>query len=136
MSHIQAMCDKLGFVLHEGGKTKSYYQRDVQDMDYTIEFKSQPNISSTYNAGLKKNAEGHYDLFMDNSISGQIITDTTTLTDRNVVKTAGKTTGIRKAMQLEYSKSLVQSICKKRGFRYQELRSKTAKGYTKLKLTT
>jgi hypothetical protein len=133
LEHIKAMCETLGYTLNTGGHVRTYYSQKGELCDYTIEF-NDPKISKTYNAGLKKNSKGYYDLLMDNSIHGSIITDTSVQKDGKV-RTGGKTTDIRKGMQLEYTTNVIRSVAKRKGFRFQKQKNKTAAGYTKIKLT-
>ena len=132
LEHIRAMCETLGYTLQAGGHVRSYYGQG-EACDYTIEFNNQ-SISSKYNAGLKKNTKGYYDLLMDNSIQGEVIRDTAEIDGK--VRTGGKTTGLRRGMQLEYSKNVIKAVARKKGFRYQEQSAKTPQGYTRIKLFT
>jgi hypothetical protein len=124
----KAAAESMGFKWVKGGNVRYFYGAGPE-CDYTIEFDGKRGINKKYNAGLKKSGNA-YELLIDNSIQGAVISDTST-----TGRLGGKTDQLVKDFRIEYGKKLVQKHARAKGYHYKFV-GVNEKGRALIRLTT
>lgn len=123
----KAAAETLGFSFIKGGNVR-YYRGPGPECDYTIEFNGARGIPAKYNAGLKRKGEA-YELLIDNSIQGAVISDT-----EKTGRLGGKTKDLVRDFRVEYVKHLAKQHAVEKGYHYEYI-GKLKNGRTRIRLT-